>query len=372
MSKEIYRRYGFDKLLFLATLAMVAFGLIMVFSTSGHLGIENHNNSLHYFIHQVLGAAAGLTLLLLTLTWSKPFYRNAVFIYGLLTLTIGLLALALVMPAINNTNRWVHFFGLRFQPSELAKISLVLFLAFYLDKKKNDLHNIRTLVLPLGIIVLVLLLIVKEPDLGTSILVGVICAVMLFVGGVRMTHLFLIGGSAAGLFTLAILQAPSYVQQRITSFISPGSSLQGAGYQAYQSKLALGSGGIFGLSIGQSTQKLHFLPYAHTDYIYAIVGEETGLLGAAGVLLLFGIFLWRGLVIARRAPDRFSQLLATGLTMGIGIQALLNISIVLGLVPTTGLPLPLYSFGRSSLVCTLLGVSLLLHISQRKTTQRRK
>lgn len=372
MSEEIYRRYGFDKLLFLATLAMVAFGLVMVFSTSGHLGVENFNNSLHYFVHQVIGATAGVALLLFILAWPKPFYRNAVFVYGLLTLTVGLLALALVMPAINNTNRWVHSFGLRFQPSELAKISLVLFLAYYLNKKKNALNDIRTLALPLGIIGLVLLLVVKEPDLGTSILICVICAVMLFVGGVSLTRLFLIGGGAAGLFALAILQAPSYVQQRITSFISPGSNLQGAGYQAYQSKLALGSGGIFGQSIGQSTQKLHFLPYAHTDYIYAIVGEEMGLLGTAGVLLLFGVFIWRGLMIARRAPDRFSQLLAAGLTMGIGIQALLNISIVLGLVPTTGLPLPLFSFGRSSLICTLLAVSLLLHISQRKTTQRRK
>lgn len=371
MSREIYRKYGFDKLMFLATLVLLGVGLVMVFSTSAPLGIETHGNSLHYFTHQALGAAAGVALLLLIMSLPFPFYRGGVFVYGLLILTIGLLAAALVMPAIRGANRWIHLYGFRFQPSELAKISLVLFLAYYLDKKKDSLHELRTLAPPLGVVVLVLLLILKEPDNGTAIFICVICAVMLFLGGVRLPQLGLVGMSAFGMLALVLLKAPPYVQKRITTFLNPGSNLADAGYQAYQAKIALGSGGILGRSIGQSTQKLAFVPDAHTDYIYAIVGEETGLIGAVAVLILFGLFIWRGLVISRRAPDSFSRILAAGLTMTIGIQALLNISIVLGLTPSTGMPLPLFSFGRSSLISTLFAVGLLLHISQRKTPQRR-
>ena len=372
MSKEIYRRYGFDKLLFLAVIGMIAFGLVMVFSSSAPRGIEERGNSFYYLLHQVVGAATGLVLLLCIMAWSRPFYQNPIFVYGLLTLTIGMLALALVMPAIRNANRWIHIAGFRFQPSELIKISLVIFLAYYLDKKRESLKDIRILALPLGVIGVVLLLVFKEPDVSTALLIGVICAVMLFLGGVRLSHLFALGVGASALVGVILLQAPAYVRERIVSFLSPGSNLHDAGYQAYQSKLALGSGGIFGSSIGQSSRKLYFLPDAHTDYIYSIVGEELGFIGAMGVLFLFGIFIWRGLVISRRAPDPFSRILAAGLTLTIGIQALLNISIALGLAPTTGLPLPLFSYGRSSLICTLFAMGILLHISQRKTTQRRK
>ena len=159
---------------------------------------------------------------------------------------------------------------------------------------------------------------------------------------------------------------------RITAFLSPEGNIDAGGFQAYQSRLAIGSGGLLGVSIGQSTQKMFFLPCAHTDYIYAIVGEELGFLGALGVLLLFGLLIWRGLVIAKRAPNLFSQMTAAGLTLGLGTQALLNITVALDLGPTTGFPLPLFSFGRSSLITTLFAVGILLHISQRKSSQRRK
>jgi len=372
MSKEIYRRYGFDKWLFAATVALLAFGLVMVFSASAPRGLEEHRNALFFFIHQAIGAAAGMILLLLIMSRPKAFYKNAFFIYGILTLAVGLLALALVMPEIKNTHRWIHFFGFRFQPSELAKIGLVLFLAHHLDKKREALHDMRTLAFPLAVTGTILFLILKEPDMSTTLLVFVICAGMFFLGGVRLSHFMLMGLGFLGVLAALLVQAPLYMRQRITSFLSPESDLLSTGYQALQSKLALGSGGIFGLSIGQSKQKLYFLPDAHTDYIFSIVGEELGLLGALGVLFLFGIFIWRGLVISRRAPDHFSRLLAAGVTIAIGIQALLNISIAAGLAPTTGLPLPLFSFGRSSLICTTFSIGLLLHISQRKTTLRRK
>ncbi len=372
MSREIYRRYGFDKWLFAATVALLAFGLVMVFSASAPRGLEEHQNALFFFIHQAIGAAAGIGLLLLIMSWPKPFYKNAFFIYGMLTLSVGLLALALVMPEIKNTHRWIHFLSFRFQPSEMAKISLVLFLAHYLDKKSGGLHDIRALAFPLTVIGTTLFLILKEPDLSTTLLIFVICAGMFFLGGVRLSHFMLLGLGFLGVLTAVLVQAPLYMRQRISSFLSPDSNLLSTGYQALQSKLALGSGGVFGLSIGQSKQKLYFLPDAHTDYIFSIVGEELGLLGALGVLFLFGVFIWRGLIISRRAPDHFSRLLAAGITLAVGIQALLNISIAAGLAPTTGLPLPLFSFGRSSLISTTFAVGLLLHISQRKTTLRRK
>lgn len=368
---EIYRRFGFDKWLFLTTLILIMAGLVMVFSSSGNLAAEQHNNSLYFFIHQLIGAGAGLMVILIIMSIEKPFYQNSLFIYGLLTLTLGMLALCLLMPAIGNTNRWIQFFGIRFQPSELAKISLVLFFAYYLDKKKDKMHDLRTLVFPLCVLFIFILLIIKEPDYGTAFFIFLACAITLFVGGVKLHYFLLMGFSALALFAVYLLQAP-YRMDRISAFISPTTDLQGLGFQAFQSKMALGSGGIFGVSIGESTQKLFFLPCAHTDYIYAIIGEELGLMGTIGVLILFAIVLWRGIVISKRAPNLFSQMLAAGLTLAISAQALMNISIVLGLGPTTGLPLPLISYGRSSLITTLFAIGILLHISQRKTSQRKK
>jgi len=343
----------------------------MVFSSSAYLAIELHDNSLHFLIHQLIGVGAGLLLILLIMSSEFPFYQSAVFVYGLLVVTIGMLALCLVMPAIGNTNRWIVFFGLRFQPSELAKISLVLFLAFYLDKKKDKLSELRILVVPAAVLLVFALLILKEPDYGTAVLVFLICVMMLFIAGIRVRSLALLGAFALGLFIFFLYAAP-YRMARITAFLSPESNIDAGGFQAYQSRLAIGSGGLLGASIGQSTQKMFFLPCAHTDYIYAIVGEELGFLGAIGVLLLFGVLIWRGLVIAKRAPNLFSQMTAAGLTFGIGVQALMNITVALDLGPTTGFPLPLFSFGRSSLITTLFAIGILLHISQRKTNQRRK
>lgn len=368
---EIYRRGGFDKPLFIVTLALIAAGLVMVFSSSAYQAIELHNNSLYFLIHQIIGALVGMFLILFIMSSGFPFYQTSVFVYGLLVLTVGLLALCLVMPAIGNTNRWIQLFGLRYQPSELAKISLVLFLAFYLDKKKDRLSELRVLLIPAVVLLIFALLILKEPDYGTAVLIFVICAMMFFIAGVRLINLAFLGLFALGLFIFFLYAAP-YRMARIAAFLSPDSSINSGGFQAYQSRLAIGSGGLLGVSIGQSSQKMFFLPCAHTDYIYAIVGEELGLLGAIGVLLLFGIFIWRGLVIAKRAPNLFSQMVAAGLTLGIGVQALLNVTVALDLGPTTGFPLPLFSFGRSSLMTTLFAVGILLHISQRKTNSRRK
>ena len=366
---EIFRPYGFDKPLFFTTLIMIAMGLIMVYSSSAILASEKYENSFHFFINQSIAAGIGIILIFLMMPIRKPFFQNFYFVHGLLIFSFALLVLCLLMPALANTNRWIQFFGLRFQPSELAKISLILFFASYFNRKKEKLNEFRTLIFPLTVLFLFILLIIKEPDYGTALLIFIICSIMLFIGGVKFKHLCYLGILFLGLFAFYLFQA-SYRIDRVFTFLSPTKDPQGAGFQSIQSKLAVGSGGFFGVSIGESTQKLFFLPCAHTDYIYAILGEEIGFIGAIFTLLLFFVFFWRGLVISQRAPNFFSQIVAAGLTMAIFSQALLNISIVLGLGPPTGIPLPLISFGRSSLICTLFSIGILLNISQRRGTSR--
>jgi len=368
---EIFRSYGFDKTLFLATLILMVIGLIMVYSSSGILASEKYQDSFHFFVNQIVVAGIGLALIFFMLPIRKQFYKNFYFIYGLLFLSFFLLVLCLLMPALAKTNRWVQFFSLRFQPSELAKISLILFFAYYFDRKKEKMNEFRTLLFPLAVLLIFILLIIKEPDYGTALLIFLICSIMLFIGGVKFKYFICLGILSSALFAFYLFQA-SYRLDRIIAFLSPTKDPQGAGFQIIQSKLAVGSGGLLGVSIGESTQKLFFLPCTHTDYIYAIVGEELGLIGTLTVLFLFLIFLWRGLVIARNAPNFFSQIAAAGITLAIFSQAMLNISIVLGLGPPTGIPLPLISYGRSSLLCSLFGIGILLNISQRKKNIIRK
>lgn len=368
---EIFRPYGFDKPLFLVTLALLSFGLVMVFSSSAILASDKYQQPFHFFIHQLMGAGMGLAFILVMLFIQRPFYENQYFIYGLLILTLLLLALCLVMPSLGTIHRWVHFYGLRFQPSELAKFSLVLFLALQLEKRKEQLNKFSSLLFPLAVMFFCLLLIIIEPDYGTAILIFLICTMVFFIGGLKMAYFLFLGILASGFFALYLFQA-TYRMNRIAAFLSPNSDPLGTGFQVIQSKLAVGCGGLFGVSIGESTQKLFFLPCAHTDYIYAIIGEELGLIGTLATLLLFVIILWRGLLISWKAPTFMARVIAGGLTLAIFAQALLNISIVLGLGPPTGLPLPLMSYGRSALIMTLISIGILLHISQRKEGSRRK
>lgn len=368
---EIFRPYGFDRTLFFTTLALVAIGLIMVFSSSAILSNEKYNHPFHFLINQLVALGIGIVLIFFILPVRKSFYQNSYFIYGLLLFSLALLALCIIMPAFGKINRSVQFLSLRFQPAELAKISLILFFSFYIQRNKDRLNEIKTLLFPLGILFLAILMIIRQPDYGTALLVFLICAMTLFIGGVSLKYFLYTGIFSIAIFTFYLFRA-SYRLDRIFAFLSPSEDPLGAGFQIIQSKLAVGSGGLLGVSLGESTQKLFFLPCVHTDYIYAIVGEELGLIGALIILILFFIFLWRGLVISKRAPNLFSQIAAAGITLAIFSQALLNISVVLGLGPPTGFPLPLISFGRSSLISTLFGIGILLHISQRKSTSRKK
>jgi cell division protein FtsW len=362
---ETFRPGGFDKTLFIIVLLLVAGGIVMVFSSSGVLAGEKYSQPFYFLAQQALGAAVGIGLLVALIRVRSPFFRNPVVVHGLLILAGGLLLLCFLMPSVAGTHRWILLRGIRFQPSELAKISLILFLAFTLEKKKETLHEVRSLVLPVAVIAVFTLLILLEPDYGTGLLVFLNCILILFVSGVSLKHLGLLGAASAVLFGLYLVQAP-YRVERILTFLFPNRDPLGAGFQIIQSKLAVGSGGLVGVSIGESTQKLFFLPCAHTDFIYAILGEETGLIGTLVVLALFGLLIWRGIVIFSRAPGLAAQLTVLGLILMIGTQAFLNITIVLGIGPAKGIPLPLMSFGRSSLVMTLASLGIILNISQRK------
>jgi cell division protein FtsW len=360
-----YRRINFDIPLFLAALLLVTIGIVMVFSSSGYVAEETHHQMTYYLVQQVAGAAAGLALVIVLLSVRKALYLNPLFIYGLMTVSALLLMLCLVMPTVARTNRWVVLFGFRFQPSELAKLSLILFFAWYCETRKDRLNEWKTLALPLGVLVVTVFLVLMEPDFGTAILLAMMACLMLYIGGVKLKNFLVLGAAFVVLFSLFLFSA-SYRVNRIQGFFSQSKDPLGSYYQVDQSKIAVGSGGLVGVGLGQSTQKLYFLPSAHTDFIYAILGEETGLVGAVITLSLYLLFLWRGVRIALAAPDAAHKMVAAGITLTLVAQALMNITIVLGLGPTKGIPLPLISYGRSSLLCSLAAVGLLLHISRKK------
>lgn len=359
------RRFGFDVPLLAVTVILVVLGVFFVFSSSGFMAREKYNQSFHFMVQQILGAAAGLILIAFLISVKKSFFLQPAFVYGLLGLTVFLLALCLIMPTVARTNRWIVLLGLRFQPSELAKISLILFLATYAEAKKDTLNEKKVLAVPLVVLIVAVVLVLLEPDFGTAVLLAALAAMILFIGGVKLRYLVAAGLLASALFGFYLVQA-DYRVKRIQGFFSSEKDVLGSGYQVDQSKLALGSGGLMGAGLGQSTQKLDFLPFAHTDFIFAILGEETGLVGTLFTLGLYLFILWRGLKIALAAPSPATKMIAAGVTLAVVAQALMNISIVLGLGPAKGTPLPLLSYGRSSLICTLAAIGLLLHISQKR------
>ena len=366
---KAFKPAGIDKAMLAAVLVLLGVGFIMVFSSSAVMSGQKYNQPMHFLIQQITGALAGLALIFFFVSVRRWLFESPAVIYGLLALTVALLTACFMMPTVARVNRWVILFGVRFQPSELAKLSLVLFFAWYLDRKQARIHEPRSLVLPVAVMGLFALLILKEPDYGTALLICAIGGMMLYLGGARLLHLGILGAGAAVLFGIYLFSA-SYRVERITGFVSTQKDIMGRDFQAYQAKLAVGSGGLLGVSLGESTQKLDFLPYAHTDFIYAILGEEFGLVGTLTILLLFLVILWRGLTISSRAPTTSARLSALGLTLVITAQALLNITVVLGLGPAKGVPLPFVSFGRSSLVCSLAAVGLILSISKRRRIER--
>lgn len=358
------RKLQADKWLFAATAGLALFGIVMVYSASAVLAAEENHNQYHYVIKQGIWTAIGFGAMLLAMQFNYQRLRDKRIVYGLLAITAVLLIAVFAFPRINGAHRWIKIAGFSLQPSELSKLTVTIFLAYFLEKRAGDEWSfMRTFVPSVAVTALFALLVVAEPDLGTALMLAVVCVVLCFTAGVRLLHL---GMAAAPAFVgvAGLLVFVPFRMRRMVVFLNPWADAQGSGFQVVQSLIAIGSGGLDGLGFAQGRQKMFFLPFAHSDFIFAVVGEELGLFGALAVVAVFGVLLWRGARAALRAPDRFGMLLGLGLVTGIVAQALFNMSVVLSLVPTKGIPLPFISYGGSSLVPTLVAVGILLNISQ--------
>jgi cell division protein FtsW len=344
-----------------AAVGLVFFGVVMVYSASA--GARDAGG---FLIGQLRWAALGLVVMAVLMRFDYHVYARPTIVYGLFLLCVVLLVAVFFFEERNGAHRWIIFWGISGQPSELAKLTLIIFLSWFLTQRQGQgvLDSFTETLLPATVIMGVMAaLIMKEPDLGTTAMLGLIFSVMMFVAGVPVRHLLkfipvVIAGGYLFIFRVG------WRWDRIVSFMNPDLDPEGKGYQLKQSLIAVGSGGVHGLGLGQSRQKLNFLPEAQSDFIFAVVSEELGLIGAATVVIVFAFLLWRGLRACHRAPDRFGYLLALGLTTMIIAQAFFNMSVVLSLAPTKGIPLPFISAGGSSLVVTLAAVGILLNISE--------
>ncbi|MGH9488618.1 MAG: putative lipid II flippase FtsW [Terriglobales bacterium] len=357
------KRLSYDRPLFVVTLALVTFGLVMVFSASALMSAELFHSPYSFLLRQLLGASIGLAAMVLLMRMDYRELRDPAVVYLLLCLTLFLLGAVFLLDRSHNTHRWIRLGPLSLQPSELAKPTLVLFLAFYLENRLRKINQWSTLAPILIYLGMVCALVVAEPDLGTTLALALIAGAMLYVAGLEWKRMGYGVLASLPLLYLLIFHV-GYRRARILAFLHPWQHARNVAFQIVQSLIALGSGGWWGLGLMNGRQKLFFLPEAHSDFIFAVVGEELGWAGCALVVIAFLIFLWRGLRIARRAPDGFGRLLAIGVTAMIVIQALINFSVVTSLVPDKGIPLPFISYGGSSLMFSLAAVGLLLSVSQ--------
>lgn len=363
MAKKLYP----DKWLFAATIGLALFGVVMVYSASALLAQSENHSHFYYVKKQAIWTAMGFVAMLIAMQLDYNRLRDRRIVYGLLMLTASLLIVVFAFSPVNGARRWIKFSGFSVQPSEIAKLALAIFLAYFLERHAGEERDFWRTFIPCGVATALLaVLVVAEPDLGTSLMLAVTFFVVTYAAGARLSHLAI---AAAPAFVIAagLLIFVPWRLARLVTFLDPWADPQKSGFQVVQSLIAVGSGGTNGLGFAQGKQKMLFLPFAHSDFIFAVIGEELGLLGTLTVLLIFGLFLWRGIRTSLLAPDRFGKLLALGIVTGIVAQALFNISVVLSLVPTKGIPLPFISYGGSSLVPTLAAVGILLNISQQAT-----
>ena len=355
-------------LLVLVTLGLVAFGLVMVYSASSARALLSSDAPSYYLKRQAIYALMGLVALVVLSRFDFHRLRQAT--QPLLAVTFFLLVAVLAIgTAVNGARRWIPVGFMNFQPSELAKLVLALWTAALLARKPAP-STLGELAKPIGVVVgLACALILIEPDLGTAIAIAIMVSAILVVSGTRLRLLASAGGIATSIVLLAIWFEP-YRRERIFSFLDPWHDPQGAGFQSVQSMIALGSGGFFGVGLGESVQKIYYLPEASTDMIFAIIGEELGLIGAMAVIAAFAVFAYAGFNIALNCRDPFGKRLAVGITALICGQAAVNVSAVMGIAPLTGIPLPFVSYGGSSLVVGLAAVGILLNIASNDAVVR--
>ena len=367
------RERNIDWFMFGIAAALALFGAMMVYSASAMFSLKETESSSQYtYFYKQLGfTVGGLIAMYLMSRIDYHHLQKPWVVYGIVGATVALLFMVFGFPAINGAKRWIRIAGFSFQPSEMAKLALPIFLAYYLTKKEELVGDIKQVVLPclLGFGVLAGLVFL-EKDLGTTIVLCAIFSAVYFAAGARLVH---IGTVAAGMVLVgaaAIFFAPWRVA-RLMAFLDPYKYADDEAYQVVQSLYAIGSGGVLGEGFAKGHQKLFYLPYPYSDFIFSVVGEELGLVGTLAVVITFGLLLWRGARAAVMAPDRFGNLLGIGIITGIIVQALFNISVVTSILPAKGIPLPFISYGGSSVGITLLGVGILLSISKFATNEVR-
>lgn len=357
------KKLAFDRVLFGTVIVLLAVGLTMVFSASAALVIESDGGSNPFLLRQAAAAFVGLVLMWTAMHVDYRQLRRPLVVYGGLAIVVLLLVVALFQPDLNGTRRWIFLGPVSIQPSELAKLGIVLFAAYQAERQAER-DRAWEMIVPCCVVAgLLAALILLQPDMGTAVIVFAAALLVLFLSG-SPWRFFLVSAAALVPLAFVLIRIEPYRWRRITAFLEPERYALDAGFQAHQSLIAVGSGGVFGLGLGDSVQKLHFLPHPHSDFVFSIVAEELGLVGACLVLSLFGVFLWRGVVAGLRVTDPFGRLLAWGLTGTIVLQALLHVSVALSLMPTTGVPMPFLSAGGSALVVTLVASGVLLNISQ--------
>ena len=358
------RKLAPDKWLFAATVGLALFGVVMVYSASAVLAAKENGNQFYYVLKQGVWVFIGFMVMLLMMQFNYQQLKNRRVVYGLLLLTVFALMAVFGFSSSNGAHRWIKLPGVSLQPSEVSKLALIIFLGYFLEKRAGEEGDLWRTFIPCGFVTAVLAgLVVIEPDFGTAMMLTLIFVVMIYTAGARVLHLAMAAAPALIVATGLLIFVP-FRMKRLITFLDPWADQQGAGFQVVQSLISVGSGGPNGLGFAQGKQKMFFLPFAHSDFIFAVIGEELGLVGTLAVVAVFALFLWRGIRTALLAPDRFGMLLSLGIVTSVVAQALFNISVVLSLVPTKGIPLPFISYGGSSLVPTLAAVGILLNVSQ--------
>ena len=361
------RKLKSDRVLFSATLLLVCASIVMVYSASAVVALERFDQPYFFLIKQALWAVLGLAVLAIAMRIDYRTYRNDAFVWGAIAFVVLMLVGVMFSAPVNGTRRWFNVGGLGIQPSELAKIAAILFTALILERRMHRIDEVQYSLLPILIVAGGMFgLIVLEPDYGTAISLLLIVGLMVFAAGLNYRYLIVTAAVVLPVLWIVLMSA-DYRRRRLLAFWNPEADPLGDGFQVLQSLIAVGTGHIFGKGLMGGVQKLFYLPEPHTDFIYAVIAEELGLIGATGVLVCFCVIAWRGARIALRAEDAFGSFVALGLTTMVAVQALVNISVVLGLVPTKGIPLPLVSAGGSSLLINLLGIGMLLNISQHES-----
>lgn len=354
-----------DRTVLAVTCALTLMGVIMVFSASGVMAETRYGDSMFFLKRQILWLVLGIGVLHWVARQEYDVWKTLTpYLLGLTVVLLIVVLIPVLGTQVNGARRWLRLAGFSVQPGELAKLAVVLYLASFLVRKEQDVTSLsRGVLAPLLVVGGVAALVMLEPDMGTATVLIIIAWGLLFLGGAKMTHLLCLGLSLLPVTYLLIMQS-DYRRRRFLNFLDPWQDPTNAGFQLTQSFVALGNGGMFGVGLGEGRQKLFFLPEVHSDFVLALVGEELGFLGTAVLLGLFAVLIVRGFHIAGRAPDAFGRHLASGVTLLLGVQVVINMGVVSGLLPTKGLTLPFVSYGGSSLLVSLGAIGMLLSVSR--------